>query len=150
MQTHWEGGQHFQQPGSCQHLPQAGILVDLNHSPYLNSGLYVFLLSPFPLARIFFPNIPILTQKENLIGKKSNLHLTRKQTGVGEVGQCSQLTDREKKCDRQATGKCFSFICESHLIERTNLSATLTRHRYGFRTKTAVINRNIHVLVDLS
>ena len=55
----------------------------------------------------------MLTQKEILIVKKSNLYLSRRQTGLGKVRKCSQLKDRKKKkenCDRQATGKCFSFI----------------------------------------
>lgn len=45
----------------------------------------------------------MLTQKEILIGKKSNLYLTRRQTGLGEVGKCSQLKDRKKK--KTVTGR---------------------------------------------
>lgn len=47
----------------------------------------------------------MLTQKEILIGKKSNLYLTRRQTGLGEVGKCSQLKDRGKKRKKTVTGR---------------------------------------------
>lgn len=93
--------------------------------------------------------MPMLTQKEIVIGKKSNLYCEANRNWRGL--NVFPIRGQEKKKSVQAGYReMFSIYSESLLIERTDLSKMLNGHWCGFRTKTVVTNRSACTRVDLS